>query len=159
MVERVSGDWAEDALILAAAQAIYAVDTQPVTGEHFLLRPEHVQDIYRMFAKAALHSLKVNAAYIRWCEWPDCLRSFNVLNGPDREVDGDGWLHSNSGLRVLLCPDHSGLGHWPGTVEWESGWHHVNMSCGCGERVENLSPSNLGTARKWWAAHVEELAL
>lgn len=152
-------DWVETALVRAAAKAIYMVDTYPVTQEAFELRPAHVHDIYETFGRAALESLKIHASYLRWCDWPGCLRSFNVLNGPRKEVEGEGWINGRFGLRALLCPDHSQQGHFPGPVEWEPGWKHVNVSCECGERGEALFPSNHDAARKWWHAHVKELAL
>lgn len=155
----MSDDWLRDKLIYEAGKAIYDVDTGPVTGEHFLTRPDHIQDLYKEWGRAALESLKVSTELLRWCDWPGCLRSFNVLTGPKKEVDGEGWMHASQGLRALLCPDHVSLGHWPGPVEWEPGWKHVNVSCECGERGEALFPSNHNAARTWWHTHIKELGL
>jgi len=94
--------------------------------------------------------------YLRWCDWPDCLRSFNIVDGPEPGRDGAGWKRQTRGARVLLCPDHASTGHWPGTFRWERGDTTIGMSCGCGESVSDLSPTTIEVCTSWWRGHVRE---
>lgn len=110
---------------------------------------------------AVLHDLHwrplhadVAPGYLRWCEWPDCLRSYNIVDGPKPERDGVGWIAVRTGTRVLLCPDHADAGHRPQALEWAPGDTTVATSCECGERGEGLTPASTGRCTEWWRTHV-----
>lgn len=94
-----------------------------------------------------------NAAFLRWCEWPDCLRSFDVRTGPS-EADGKGWIYVRTGMHVLLCPDHANAGHRPQRFEWEPGDTTIRTSCECEARSGDLTPTNHATCMEWWRTHV-----
>lgn len=116
-------------------------------------------------ALSALHDLgwrplgtEADPRYLRWCEWPDCLRSFNILDGPDPERDGKGWIYVRTGTHVLLCPDHANAGHRPQRFEWQPGDTTINTSCECGDRGERLKPTTNERCVQWWREHVRKLA-
>lgn len=94
------------------------------------------------------------AAYLRWCEWPDCLRSFHILDGPKPERDGKGWIYVRTGTDVLLCPDHANAGHRPQRFEWQPGDKTIGTSCECGASVHGLTPTSNERCKTWWREHV-----
>lgn len=94
---------------------------------------------------------RVDPNYIRWCEWPSCLRSYSALNGPNPAIDGTPWIQVRG---ALLCPDHQGLGHRPGKFEWDLGSPTIAMSCECGERADDLKPATHDRCQTWWREHV-----
>lgn len=96
----------------------------------------------------------VDPEFLRFCDWPGCFRAYNILTGPDPEVDGSPWRRLSSGVRALFCPDHGDVGHMPQSFEWERGRTTLAMSCECGERVEDLSPTTTAACLSWWQAHV-----
>jgi hypothetical protein len=81
------------------------------------------------------------------CVWPDCPRSYDPCTGPAE----DGWFRLFSGH---LCPDHRDTGHTPQRFEWERGVPTLAMSCECGVRVEDLSPTTRARCVQWWREHV-----
>lgn len=104
-----------------------------------------------------LHT-QVDSNWIRWCEWPDCLRSFNVLTGPDPKTDGAGWIYLRTGTHLLLCPDHANAGHRPQHfADWKPGDTTINTSCECGERGYGLAPASTTVCVEWWRHHVRQL--
>lgn len=100
--------------------------------------------------------LDADPRYLRWCEWPGCLRAFNAATGPD-EIDGRGWVHVRDGGHLLLCPDHAERGHRLQHFEWDLGDTVIATSCECGARGEGLSPTNIDRCRRWWREHVTTL--
>jgi DNA-binding CsgD family transcriptional regulator len=112
---------------------------------------------------AALHDLhwrpqhaEIAPGYMRWCEWPDCLRSYNVLTGPNRATDGEGWIYVRTGTHILLCPDHADTGHRPQRPEWTPGQTTINTSCQCGDRGDHLTPTSYERCIRWWRDHVRQ---
>jgi hypothetical protein len=118
------------------------------------LMPGTVRDNYLDCARAVVEQIKA-PEYVRWCEWPDCLRSFNVLSGPKPETDGKGWIYVRTGMHVLLCPDHADTGHRPQHFEWKSGDTTIRTSCECGERSGDLEPTTNARCTEWWREHVQ----
>jgi hypothetical protein len=97
--------------------------------------------------------------YLRWCEWPDCMRSFNILDGPNPARDGKGWIYVRTGMHVLLCPDHVARGHRPQRFEWQPGDTTIATSCECGSRGEGLTPTTNERCTTWWREHVRWASL
>jgi addiction module HigA family antidote len=91
--------------------------------------------------------------YLRYCDWPGCGRAYNVLTGPTAEVDGLPWVMFRS-PGMLLCPGHEARGHRPGKFEWAPGMTTIAMSCECGARGEDLTPTNGYACITWWQQHV-----
>jgi hypothetical protein len=118
--------------------------------------PGTVRDNYLDCARAAIAEIK-QTEYLRWCEWPDCLRSFNVLSGPKPATDGKGWIYVRTGMHVLLCPDHADTGHRPQHFEWESGDTTIRTSCECGALSGDLKPTSNARCTQWWREHVTAL--
>jgi hypothetical protein len=81
------------------------------------------------------------------CVWPECPRSYDPCTGPE----DDGWVRLFSGH---LCPDHTNTGHTPQRFEWERGAPTLAMSCECGIRVEDLSPTTRARCVQWWCEHI-----
>lgn len=96
----------------------------------------------------------VDPRYLRHCDWPGCFRAYNILTGPQREIDGHPWKQRTGGVRVILCPDHSQAGHLPGEFSWEPGQTTIGMSCECGETISGLTPTSTERCLTWWQAHL-----
>ncbi|QXV57424.1 hypothetical protein [Amycolatopsis sp. TNS106] len=91
--------------------------------------------------------------YFRHCDWPGCLRAYDVRTGPNPKVDGEPWILIRS-IRTLLCPTHHDTGHRPRHFEWKPGDTSIAMSCECGTRADGLTPTSQRRCMEWWSDHV-----
>lgn len=93
---------------------------------------------------------------LRWCGWPDCLRSYNAATGP---VDQPGWIRVRDrsiGAGLLLCPNHAATEHLPrGEPCGHGDWAKALCDCGRSARV---TPGTGATILEWWADHVRHIA-
>jgi hypothetical protein len=97
---------------------------------------------------------RVDPNLLRWCEWPDCLRSFHAVHGP---IAALGWVYvRGTGTPVLLCPSHSNVGHRPGHRDWKPGDTTLTATCECGAE-QQVQPTNQAAVMRWWREHIESL--
>lgn len=99
---------------------------------------------------------RADERYLRWCEWPGCLHSFDVRTGPKAEIDGHPWVYVRTGSTILLCPDHQDAGHQPQRPDWRPGDTTIRTSCECGARSGDLEPTTHERCQQWWRQHVEQ---
>lgn len=121
--------------------------------------PNPDQAAASVFMELTTRALVADARVLRWCEWPDCFRSYHAMTGPDPVIDGKGWVRVRGGGDVLLCPDHANTGHRPQRPQWEPGWDYQHASCECGARGERVRPANLEATNGWWRDHVRDAAV
>lgn len=103
--------------------------------------------------QARVDEMRPDSRYLRYCDWPDCLRAYDVRTGPKPEVDGHPWIHVRA-AHALLCPSHQDAGHRPQRFAWKPGDTTISTSCECGERSGDLSPTTTERCYEWWADHV-----
>lgn len=124
--------------------------------------PGRYVDAHRPHARAAIRAYErhrqdvfddpAGPAMLRWCEWPGCLNSYNILTGPP---PGPGsWVYVRTGAQVLLCPAHQDAGHRPQRPLWTAGAETMDVACQCGEHRTGHRPVSQRSMLDWWHHHV-----
>ncbi|MBF9135355.1 hypothetical protein I0C86_41630 [Plantactinospora sp. S1510] len=112
--------------------------------------PASSQEWWIDLAAQAAQAYSPHPQHLRWCVWPGCPMSYDVISpDPGRPR----WIRPG---HEPMCPSHAALGHLPGYGTALGDGTAWRATCSCGATAV-IAPASGRAMTDWWAGHVMEL--